>query len=125
MSESAPVGAISWKDLTVPNATDVKEFYCKVVGWTSEDHNMGDYADYCVKSPDTGETVAGICHARGPNANIPPVWLIYITVKDVDESAQKCRELGGQVIDGPRKVGGGRFCIIKDPAGAVAGLYQS
>jgi len=28
-------------------------------------------------------------------------------------------------IDGPRSLGTGRFCVIRDPAGAVCALYQS
>jgi predicted enzyme related to lactoylglutathione lyase len=125
MSESMPIGTIGWRDLTVPNAAEVKDFYCRVVGWDAEDHSMGDYNDFNIKSQDTGEVVAGICHARGTNAKIPPAWMIYIIVENVDRSAELCKELGGEVIDGPRDMGGSRFCIIKDPAGAVAGLYQS
>jgi predicted enzyme related to lactoylglutathione lyase len=32
---------------------------------------------------------------------------------------------GGQVLVDPRGLAGGRFCVIKDPGGAVAALYQS
>jgi predicted enzyme related to lactoylglutathione lyase len=48
---------------------------------------------------------------------------MYITVADVDASAQRCQELGGKVLDGPRPLAGGRFCVIQDPAGAVAALF--
>jgi hypothetical protein len=85
---------------------------------------MGSYDDYNMNSPKSGETVAGICHAQGPNANLPPQWLLYIMVENVDESAQRCVELGGQVVDGPRSMGEGRFCVIRDPAGAVAALIS-
>ncbi|MFB3107254.1 MAG: hypothetical protein ACE1ZA_20350, partial [Pseudomonadales bacterium] len=42
--------------------------------------------------------VAGICHARGSNANLPPQWLIYINVADVDKSVQRCVEMGGSPL---------------------------
>ena len=36
------VGSIVWRDLTVPNAADLREFYGKVVGWESAPHDMGE-----------------------------------------------------------------------------------
>ncbi len=125
MSDDAKkVGAISWTDLTVKDAEGVKAFYEGVVGWKSEGLSMGDYEDFCMQRPADGQTVAGICHAKGVNAKIPPAWLIYITVDDINASVAKVKELGGEVLDGPRSAGGGTMCVIRDPAGAVAGLYQ-
>lgn len=118
------IGSVAWRDLTVPNAAELRDFYCAVVGWKSAEHPMGDYADYNILAPESGECVAGICHARGPNANVPAQWLIYITVADVEQSAARCRALGGAVLDGPRSMGAARMCVIRDPAGAVAALYQ-
>ena len=72
MSETpAGIGSISWVDLTVPDATTVRDFYRDVVGWSSTDVSMGEYNDYGVNEPGSGKTVAGICHARGPNAGHP------------------------------------------------------
>ena len=119
-----PVGSISWTDLTVPNADEVRRFYELVVGWTSSPVEMGGYTDFCMNGPKSGQTVAGICHARGVNANMPPQWMIYITVEELDASIERCVSLGGQVIDGPRAMGGGRSAVIQDPAGAVAALYE-
>ena len=31
---------------------------------------------------------------------------------------------GGEVVLEPRGLGGGRFCVIRDPSGATAALYQ-
>ena len=66
MSESNEpvVGGITWVDLTVENASATKDFYREVVGWTVTDVEMGGYNDYCMNEPQTGKTVAGICHAR-------------------------------------------------------------
>lgn len=125
MSNSkAKPGTIVWHDLTVKNATEVKEFYKQVVGWDSTDHDMGGYNDYNINLPGTGDTVAGICHARGSNANLPAQWLTYVQVDDVNECAEKCKQLGGTILDGPRKMAGSNFCVIKDPAGAVLALID-
>lgn len=119
------VGSITWTDLTVPNADAVKNFYSEVVGWKSEPVSMGDYNDFNMNLPASEKTVAGICHQRGPNAGLPAQWLVYITVENVDKSAKRCVELGGKIIGNPKDMGGyGRFCVIQDPAGAVAALFE-
>jgi len=125
MSDKPEIGAITWFDLTVPNAEDVRDFYSKVVGWKSSPVSMGDYNDFNMTSPGSGETKAGICHKRGGNASFPSQWLIYITVKNADESAKLCKENGGKVLVGPKDMSGyGRYCIIEDPAGAVCALFE-
>lgn len=119
------VGQIVWRDLTVTNAEEVKNFYSSVIGWKSQNHDMGDYHDFEIQTPEDEEVVAGVCHARGSNKNIPPQWLMYVYVESVQESAEACLKSGGEVVDGPRKMGTDDFCIIKDPAGAVLGLISS
>lgn len=121
MSDST--GTIGWIDMSVDNADEVRDFYKAVVGWGHEDVSMGDYADYSMTTPG-GNAVSGICHARGSNAELPGGWLIYITVADVDASAAACAASGGEVIVPVRSLAGGRFCVIRDPSGAVAALYQ-
>ena len=124
-SKTPLIGAVTWRDLTVPNAEEVKDFYAQVVGWKTEPVSMGDYDDFSMNLPENGETVAGICHARGVNAMLPPQWLITITVESVETSAERCKELGGKVLVGPKSMGEyGTYCVIQDPAGAVAALLQ-
>lgn len=116
------VGKIGWIDLTVDDAQGLSEFYRSVVGWKSEPVDMGGYQDYCMLPADGG-AVAGVCHARGVNAGIPAQWLIYVTVADLEASLERCRALGGEVVRAARGLGG-RFAIVRDPAGAVCALYQ-
>jgi predicted enzyme related to lactoylglutathione lyase len=124
-SEESSIGSIAWRDLTVENAEEIRDFYKDVIGWESSPVSMGEYNDFNMLSPTSEETVAGICHARGTNANLPSQWLVYIVVENVDESAARCQKLGGHVLVGPKSMGGGRFCVIRDPAGAVCALYQT
>jgi len=49
---------------------------------------------------------------------------MYVRVTDVSESIERCEKLGGKIVDGPRRMGNQRFCVIKDPAGAVLGLLS-
>jgi predicted enzyme related to lactoylglutathione lyase len=122
--DETKVGTLAWRDLTVPDAEPIRDFYKRVVGWEAQGVDMKGYEDFNMIAPGTGETVAGICHARGDNAGLPPQWLMYVVVENLDRSAARCAEMGGEVIDGPRSLGEGRFCVIRDPVGAVCALYQ-
>jgi hypothetical protein len=59
------------------------------------------YSDFNMVPPD-GQPAAGVCHASGANARLPPQWLLYVTVEDLE--------------------GEQRFAVIRDPAGAHMGL---
>ena len=123
--EKASVGLVTWTDLTVENAEQIRDFYSAVVGWNPSGVDMGGYSDFNMNDPRTGNPVAGVCHARGSNADLPPVWLIYVNVEDIERSVARCVELGGQVISGPKGFGGqGRYCVIRDPAGAALALFE-
>lgn len=124
-NDKPETGSMVWIDLTVENAEAVRDFYSEVVGWTSEEVDMGGYSDYSMNTPDSGTTITGVCHARGVNADMPPAWMPYFTVVDLDASIAKCTENGGEVVVSPRELGEGRFCVVKDPAGAVAALYET
>jgi len=117
------IGRIEWLDLTVGDAPRIRDFYADVVGWKAADVDMGNYADYCMNLP-TGDTIAGVCHARGENANLPPQWLVYVRVESVAASSEACIKKGGKVLDGPRRMGGSDFCVIEDPVGAVMALLS-
>lgn len=121
----AKIGAIIWQDLTIENADEVRDFYSSVVGWQIHTEDMGEYSDYSMIPPGGSAAAAGICHALGQNADLPPQWLVYISVESVEKSAAKCVELGGKVLVGPKPMGKDVFCVIQDPAGAVCAIYQT
>src|SRR5438046_1035518 len=92
------IGEIVWFNLTVPNAEEVREFYRAVTGWEADEFKMGDYSDYVIKTPQNKQTVAGICHARGENAALPPHWIIYIKVHNLEASLAAARCKGGEIL---------------------------
>ena len=116
-------GSIVWTDLTVPDAKSVAKFYAAVVGWEMDAVDMDGYDDFEMLTP-SGETAAGICHARGINADMPPQWMLYVAVPDLNAAAKRCVEQGGKVVTGPRDLDGAPMCVIRDPAGAVIALYE-
>jgi uncharacterized protein len=125
-SERPRPGTILWHDLTVPNAEPVRDFYAAVVGWRPEPVSMHGHDDFNMMAGDDEEPTAGICHALGEIAGLPPQWLIYTVVEDLGASIEACNEHGGKVIWGPGDDGqGGGFCVVQDPAGAVMALIKT
>ncbi|UCF68905.1 MAG: VOC family protein [Acidobacteriota bacterium] len=125
MSESnaPPIGAIAWTDLTVDDAESIRDFYEEVAGWQPSPVDMGGYKDFNMMASD--QAIAGICHRRGANADLPSQWMIYIIVDHLDERIERCRRLGGGVLVEPKQMGAhGRYGIIRDPAGAVCALFE-
>ena len=45
-------GGISWIDLTIENAPQVRDFYSAVIGLEPQDMPMGDYNDFVMSSPE-------------------------------------------------------------------------
>ena len=118
-------GSVQWMDLTVPNAESLTSFYSEALDLKATPVEMEGYSDFCLAPSGGGQPFGGICHARGNNEGIPPQWIIYITVANLEESIARCLDLGGELLKTPGPAGDGRFCILKDPAGAVFALYQA
>jgi predicted enzyme related to lactoylglutathione lyase len=116
-------GGIGWVDLTVDDAESVRDFYRDVVGFEISTVAMGDYDDFCLHPPGA-DPVAGVCHARGGNAGLPPVWLVYFTVDDLDAALASCRARGGAILAGPKSLGAARYAVVRDPAGAASALFE-
>jgi predicted enzyme related to lactoylglutathione lyase len=116
-------GSIGWVDLTVEDAPKLRDFYQKVAGWLPQPVKMSGYDDFSMLSA-SGEAVAGVCHARGGNATLPPVWMIYIVVENLELALQNCRNLGGKVVSPVRMAGGSRYAVIQDPADAFVALWE-
>ncbi len=123
MSESK-IGTMAWLDLSVENAGEVKSFYQDVIGWKTESVSMGDYDDYAMLEPINGAAVSGICHAQGVNKDLPPAWLPYFLVADIDASIVAVKNNGGELVTEIKSMGSDKYAVIKDPAGAVCAIYQ-
>jgi predicted enzyme related to lactoylglutathione lyase len=111
--------SFSWNELATRDIDSAKRFYGQVFGWGNETH--GDYTEWKVG----GRSIGGAMPMgdRYP-PQVPPHWLVYFTVEDVDSSASKAQQLGGQVVVPPMDIEPGRFAMIRDPQGAAFGIYK-
>lgn len=123
-------GAFSWCELMTTDVEAAKRFYAELFGWTTETvthdcvEGMGKVEYNLIKM---GETEVGGMMAWPQEAQgNPPYWGVYVTVDDVDAAADKAQELGGSIVvpltDIPDV---GRFCVVRDPQGAVISMITS
>lgn len=122
----AKIGHYNWIDLTVSDAESIRDFYKEIIGYSHTDIEMSGYKDYCLNSPSDDKTIAGICHRKSANSNLPPVWLVYFNVNNLNSSIDKVIRLGGKLISEIISYGpSGKYVIIQDPAGTFCALYQN
>ncbi|MCZ7603925.1 MAG: VOC family protein [Melioribacteraceae bacterium] len=118
-------GSVGWVDITVEDADKLKIFYEDVVGFKSAPVSMGEYNDFTMISRDDDIPYAGVCNNKGTNKGLPPYWLVYFNVSDIEQSCKRVVELGGELLFEPKIMGGyGKYCVIKDPAGAYCALFE-
>jgi predicted enzyme related to lactoylglutathione lyase len=114
-------GAFCWNELNTNNAGAAKPFYSELFGWHFKESKDG--MPYTEIGLSEDRPFGGIFQLPEEMANIPPFWMAYVAVDDVDASAKKVEALGGKVHKEPTDIPGvGRFCIIADPAGAVMAI---
>jgi len=118
------VGEISWHELTTTDHKSAYEFYEKLFGWNKTgDFDMGDMGVY--QTYGRGEQQLGGMWTKPADLPMPPNWLYYIRVPNVDEAAERVKALGGQVLNGPMDVpGGDRIAQCMDPQGAAFAVHS-
>lgn len=99
------------------------EFYGKILGWTIEGSKMVEFDYRLAKSGE--DMVAGLMGMPDAVAEMPPFWLIYFSVDDVDGFVADAKAAGAAVHREPTDIPGtGRFAILADPQGAAFGILK-
>ena len=121
-----PPGTFSWVDLGTTDFAGAKSFYSELFGWTLEDMPAGEGMVYSMASLD-GKYVAGIYEQNEDQRaqGIPPNWLSFITVGDIDACTAEAERLGAGVLSPPFDVlDSGRMSLVSDPTGAAFAMWQ-
>jgi hypothetical protein len=114
--------SIAWNELITPDPVEAVRFYSELFGWTTEAFPMPGGSYTMLKH---GEKSFGGVMAP-PQQGIPPHWLNYVSVPDLDAAVAKAKSLGAKVCLEPMVVGeAGRIAVITDPQGASIGLHES
>ncbi|MBV8969185.1 MAG: VOC family protein [Verrucomicrobia bacterium] len=116
-------GQFSWNELATTDPAAAKEFYSALFGWQTQDLPMPQFT-YTVVTAKGEESGQGGIMPIPPNAQgMPPAWIGYVTVDDVDASAKQAEKLGGKVMLQPTDIPNvGRFSVLLDPQGAAIAI---
>jgi hypothetical protein len=111
--------AWSWCELLGRDLDAEIAFYEAVFGWGVRSDK--DYSEW----QHEGRSIGGLLAMPdiAPEA-IPPMWLPYVSVDDVDETIDRIDGVGGSVRVPPEDFAGGRFAVINDVHGAGLGLMR-
>lgn len=119
-------GTFSWIDLATTDAESAKKFYTELFGFTAIDTPVGPDMVYTMLQLH-GKPVAALyeMNEKQRDEGIPPHWLSYVTVENVDGTIEKVKSLDGKVLVEPSDVmDSGRMAMLQDPTGAVLALWQ-
>ena len=112
-------GGFSWSELITKDVKAAKEFYTKLFGWETEDMSMPEGMTYTVIKVG-GKGIGGIMKTPKEAKNLPPMWVTYVTVDDVNQIVKDAKKLGAKVHVEPRDIPDvGRFAVLIDPQGAA------
>ena len=123
-------GAFTWVELYVPDTDRAAELYRAALGLVAQRVDFGPGMESMSYSGlKVGERVVGGLMGL-PMEGMSPQWHVYMGSADVDETAAKAIELGGDVMTGPftlpadEDVPEGRIVIMHDPAGAMISALE-
>lgn len=118
-------GRFVWYELMTTDMEAAKAFYAEVVGWGTHDASIPGMA-YTLFTTG-GASVSGLMglseDARKRGAK--PSWIGYVGADDVDDTADRIKNLGGTVHVSPKDIPEvSRFSVVADPQMALLGLLK-
>jgi len=116
-------GEFSWHELATTDQQGAVRFYSDLFGWQKGPaHDMGPIGVYQLIEH-AGAQIGGVYNPQG--ASIPPHWLSYVRVTDVDKAVSAAKAAGGRVLHGPIEVPGGSWiAMLVDPQGGAFAVHE-
>jgi uncharacterized protein len=116
-----------WHELMSLDPERARKFYQEVIGLTTSPLEGAPFP-YMVWMQG-GEPVGGLVPPQGEQKGWPsgpaPHWVSSFATDNVDKAVERAKKLGGQVLVPPTDIPQfGRAAVLKDPEGAVFGIFQ-
>lgn len=116
-------GEFNWGELIANDAPTAFPFYEKLFGWEKVDElDMGEMGKYLVFGQ--GDVGLGGMMSKPPEMPLPPTWLYYVHVDDLDAAIARATNLGAKMFFGPIEVPNDmHIAQLTDPQGATFALH--
>ena len=109
------VGAMCWNELITNDIETAKAFYSAVFDW---DYYSDEHYTHITNR---GRNNGGMLQM----AEMPPCWMVYFHVADIDAGIERVKELGGAVTVPKQEIpDSGWWSVVTDPAGAHFYIMQ-
>jgi predicted enzyme related to lactoylglutathione lyase len=113
---TTPTNPVAYTELHTSDPARARAFYTELFGWKADEQPtpMGPYTMF-------QDLLAGMTGSRD---GIPVGWVPYINVADVAAATKRAKVLGAHVFRECISIPEGTFSVVRDPTGAVIGLWQ-
>jgi predicted enzyme related to lactoylglutathione lyase len=119
-SVETEVGQLVWHTLLTPEVGRAKAFYAELCGWEYETFKPGELDVPMIMAGGTAH--GGFMAPEAPG--VPPHWIAYAQVEDVDSAAERATRAGGAVLAPPSDIPDvGRVAVLADPQGASLAVF--
>lgn len=115
--------SLCWAELIVKESDVVRDFYCQLLGWTTQVQDMDSttYTSFLANN----HPVGGLLPMKEEWGHPQSYWLPYFTTDDCDACCSRIRLMGGTIKVAPTELTGvGRFAVATDPQGATFALIR-
>jgi predicted enzyme related to lactoylglutathione lyase len=113
-------GQVCWNEVMTDDVETTAGFFADVFGWDRSTMDMGD-GKYTVFMDGAAQRAGAFA-----NPGAPPQWVVYFLVDKIDALFGRAQTLGAEVVEPVKPIPGmGRTAMMKDPTGALFGLFES
>lgn len=125
------MGKVEHFEVPVDDFSRAKKFYEEVFGWQFKDVEGIEHEYAFALTTESDErmvpkdkcVINGGMYKRSPRGEGP---VIVITVKSMDQTLEKLKEKGREIVFGPHKIGDmGVYAQFRDSEGNLMGLWES
>jgi predicted enzyme related to lactoylglutathione lyase len=119
-------GFFSWHELNTTDYQAAWKFYSELFGWkNTSSMDMGpEMGAYWMFGLDPEKPMGGMSNVA-KQMKMPPHWLYYVTVDDIDATVASIQKNGGKILNGPMDVpGNDKIAQCMDPQGAAFAIYM-
>jgi uncharacterized protein len=124
MQRLAEPGSFAWTELNTRDMKKASDFFVKVFGYEAKKLE-GPMEYTTLHQPGEQTPVAGVLQMdQNWPKEVPPHWMVYFAVTDVDAALETVAKLGGKTCVPPFDSPYGRISVIEDPQGGMVSLIK-
>ncbi|MBT7593977.1 MAG: VOC family protein [Gemmatimonadetes bacterium] len=115
LRDSYPTSTFCWIQHSTHQCESARQYYGALFGWSFDAEGRATLKDRLIAA--IGDSVS--------DQHLPPHWLGYVSVADVEQSTYKGERLGATVLREPVQAGSwGRLAVLRDPQGAHFAMWE-